>query len=251
MASQVALTGGIYVGNADVSTYTDDVMVGPMTIDMKPFPNYGSGGNMVFKPGLFAMSVQVSGANDYAAAALDATINVGNARTQYPFSAVPGIGLTAIAAGDRAYLTRGFLQAVQAGPFQIGEIVGYQFNITGDTAGVRGVVGAPRAVRSSTLTGTAIALAGPSSSQNLYAALHVFATTGSPTLDVVVQSDDAVGFPSPTARITFAQATSTVNANWYQWGTPVGNFAAETHLRVVGTFGGTGSIDYAVTFGVL
>jgi hypothetical protein len=137
-----------------------------------------------------------------------------------------------------------------ANEFAVGEPIPASFSLMGDTAAVRGYVGAPSAARSSTLTGTAVAQAGPSSTQNLYAALHVFATTGSPTLDVVVQSDDAVGFPSPTARITFAQATSAGGANWYQWGTPVGNFATETHLRVVGTYGGSGTITYAVFFGV-
>lgn len=39
----------------------------------------------------------------------------------------------------------------------------------------------------------------------LFAALHVMAVAGTaPTLDVLVQSDDAVGFPSPTLRGTFA-----------------------------------------------
>ena len=208
-------------------------------------------GHSTFKPGLFSLDGAVEGWQDYATGAVDQTLGLTQfaTRPQYPFSIVPSVGVTTIAAGDRAYLMRGIVTELES-PLEVGEPVGVRFALMGDTSFARGHVGAPSATRSSTLTGTAVAQAGPTATQFLYATLHVFATTGSPTLDVVIQSDDSGGFGTPTARITFAQATSAGGANWYQFSSVAGSFVSESHLRAVGTFGGTGSITYAVFFGV-
>ena len=255
MASQVALTGGIYLGPADLTTYTDNVQMGPFKFDAVKMPTFGSGGNMVQKPGLFSIMMDASGFNDFAASALDQTVNIiANGRTQYPFSAVPGIGITPIATGDRAFMSRGVLsEGSPMDPFKVGDAVGYRLHLTGDTAGVRGYVGLPRAARTTTTTGAAVAQAGPTATQNLYAALHVFAATGTPTLDVTIQSDDNAGFTTPTTRITFTQATIAGGAPWYQFATPVpGNWSTETHLRALATIGGgTPNIDFAVFFAVM
>ena len=54
--------------------------------------------------------------------------------------------------------------------------------------------------------------------KSLYAALHVIEITGAaPTLDVILQSDIAVGFEDPTLRITFDQKI----AVGHHWATPV------------------------------
>ena len=46
-------------------------------------------------------------------------------------------------------------------------------------------------------------------SQRVYAALHVLSASGtSPTLDVIVRSDDNSGMSSPSTRLTFTQATA-------------------------------------------
>lgn len=252
MAQGVALASGIYLGPFDMSAYTSKWSFGPMRCDMKEFPNFGAAGYKTIRPGLFSMDATVEAWQDYAANALDQTIGLTQfvGRPQYPFSVVPQLGApTAVAAGDRAYLTRGILSGTEQS-FDIGEPVPVTFAIAGDTGFCRGYVAAPSAARSSTLTGTAVAQAGPTASQFLYASLHVFATTGSPTLTVTVQSDDSSGFSSATTRITFTQATSTPNANWYQWSSLAGDWSTETHLRVVGTYGGSGTITWAAFFGV-
>jgi hypothetical protein len=85
--------------------------------------------------------------------------------------------------------------------------------------------------------------------QRLWAALHVVAAAGTtPTLDVVVQSDDAGGFASPTARITLAQK----NAIGYAVGSTAIGAITDTYYRAIWTIGGTGgpSFTFAVAIGV-
>lgn len=77
-----------------------------------------------------------------------------------------------------------------------------------------------------------------------YGALHVIATTGSPTLDVLIQSD-TTGFPSPTTEITFTQATAVGSQFLSTSGT-----TTETFWRTSWTFGGTGDITFVVIFGI-
>ena len=102
--------------------------------------------------------------------------------------------------------------------------------------------------RTSSGSGTAVQDAAVGSGQTLYAALHVIAASGgSPTLDVIVQSDDNSGFTSATNRITFSQATTT----GAQWGSAVGPIT-DTYWRVTYTVGGsTPSFAFAVTCGFI
>ncbi len=81
--------------------------------------------------------------------------------------------------------------------------------------------------------------------ETLYAALHVIATTGSPTLDVTVESD-TTGFPSATTHITFPQATAV--GDGYLTSTTT---TTDTYWRAEWTFGGTGSITFAVAIGIV
>ena len=86
------------------------------------------------------------------------------------------------------------------------------------------------------------------SGENGYAALHVLAVSGtSPTLDVVVESDDAVGFPSPTTRFTFAQATAVGS----EFSTAIAGPITDDWWRVAFTITGTTpSFTFVVTFGI-
>ncbi len=76
-----------------------------------------------------------------------------------------------------------------------------------------------------------------------YAALHVVAATGT-TLDVLVESDTAVGFPSPTTQFTFAQATGVTS----EFSTAIAA-TADDWWRVSWTIVG-GSWTFIVTFGI-
>lgn len=102
--------------------------------------------------------------------------------------------------------------------------------------------------RTSSGTGTAWEVGALSSSQRLYAGLHVVSASGTtPTLDVKIQSDTS-GFPSATDRITFSQATDT--ANHYQLSSVAGA-VTDTYWRVSYTLGGTNpSFSFAVIVGI-
>lgn len=72
--------------------------------------------------------------------------------------------------------------------------------------------------------------------QQLYGALHVLAAGGvGPTLDLIVESDDANTFASATTRMTFAQQT----AVGFDCPTPVTGPVTDDWWRMAWTLGGT------------
>lgn len=97
-------------------------------------------------------------------------------------------------------------------------------------------------------TGAAVQVGALTSTQVLYAGLHVTAASGTtPTLAVVIQSD-TVGFPSATSRITFSTATDTTNR--YQLSSVAGAIT-DDYWRVSYTLGGTSpSFQFAVVVGI-
>ncbi len=62
--------------------------------------------------------------------------------------------------------------------------------------------------------GTGQNMGGLGSTGELFAVLHVTNTNASGTLDVILQSDSASGFASPTNRVTFTQVTTSVTAEY-------------------------------------
>tara|TARA_R110000868_G_scaffold29889_25_gene111160 strand:+ start:5471 stop:6193 length:723 start_codon:yes stop_codon:yes gene_type:complete len=130
----------------------------------------------------------------------------------------------------------------------VGEVLPFSVEAESDDSDlVRGTI-MHNATRSATGNGTARQLGAVSASQRLFAALHVIATTGSPTLDVIVESDAADDFSgSETTRITFAQAT----AAGAEWATPVAGAITDDWFRSGYTIGGTGTITFVVFIGIL
>jgi hypothetical protein len=129
----------------------------------------------------------------------------------------------------------------------VGDINAY--TITGSGQGhalVRGTVMGTGA-KTSTAAGTAYQLGQVSAAQKLYAQLHVFAVAGTdPTLDVIVESDNAEGFASGATRITFAQATAVGS----EWATPVAGAITDDWWRISWTIGGTDNPSFTIAVGV-
>ena len=90
---------------------------------------------------------------------------------------------------------------------QIGELHAFTVNASGTNkyGPIRGQVLAKKRTASSSGNNQGYEISAVSSSQRVYAGLHVF--SGSGTLDVDVQSDSSALMPSPTTRISFTQAT--------------------------------------------
>lgn len=116
------------------------------------------------------------------------------------------------AAGELAYFLKS-METEYGLIGQVGEIFAFRLSAEGVSEMVRGTVMNNSAL-TATGTGTARQLGAVTADQKVYAAMHVTAVSGTnPTLDMVLQSDDAEGMASATSRITFAQATA-ITSEW-------------------------------------
>jgi len=166
-------------------------------------------------------------------------------------AAVPKSFIRGTTAGSLAYLTRVVPLSYTPIEGDVGALAGARLSGQSSTGPViRGKLLHPGGTaRTSSGAGTALQLGALSSTQRLYAALHVLSVSGTstPTLTVTVQSDNAEGFPSATARISFTGAT----AKSYQWGS-VDGAVTDDWWRVSWTISGTDpSFLFAVTAGIV
>jgi hypothetical protein len=118
-----------------------------------------------------------------------------------------------------------------------GELMTVQFSARGDISrAIRGTVMHDDVTsRTSSSTGTIRQLGAVGATQRVYAALHVLSVSGtSPTLDVTVESDNAVGFPSAATQLTFTQKT----AAGAEWKSSVGAIT-DDYWRVKWVIGGS------------
>jgi hypothetical protein len=112
---------------------------------------------------------------------------------------------------------------------------------------VRGVIGATGG-KGSSASGAAYQLGAVLAAQKIYASLHVLTAAGTnPTLDVIVESDNAENFASPTTRLTFTQATGLASG----WQALAGAIT-DDWWRVSWTVGGTNTprFDLVVAIGI-
>jgi hypothetical protein len=197
-------------------------------------------------PGLKTGTVSLEFMQDFANGSVDNTLwdNFGSS------DVVRSIA-TASADGSAAYLMRGI--SLQYTPLtgNVGELAMGSIQSTVSTGPlVRGLLIHPSNVsRTSSSTGTGRQIGAVASGQTMYAALHVISVSGtSPTLDVIVQSDDNSGFTSATNRITFSQA-SAIGAEWGS----VAGAVTDDYWRISYTIGGsaTPTFAFAVTAGIV
>lgn len=150
------------------------------------------------------------------------------------------------AVGQIAY----FMNAVQ-GEYnpqgQIGELM--KFTAVAGAAGelVRGTIEFNSETVGSSDASAGQQLGAVSASQTVYAALFVTNAGGStPTLDVVVESDDNSSFTSATTRMTFAQKTD-IGSELLS----VAGAITDDYWRISYTIGGTSpDFDFAVAIGI-
>lgn len=193
--------------------------------------------------GLFNPQLSVSGYTDMTAfdAALWSLLNDGTtcAITVAPTSAD----------GEVAYSMRGLKSSLQPLGAQVGDMAAVQLEAggRGGVRPVRGTILHPETARTATAVGTGRNLGAVAAGSSVYGALHVTAASGTtPTLDVVVQSDDNSGFTTPTTRLTFTQANGVTG----EWKSAAGAIT-DTWWRVSYTIGGTSpSFTFAVAVGI-
>lgn len=245
MATNVALHRKAYVGALALAGNTRDVGYSIMAA-MQPATTYNDGGWECVKPGLKSGTITFDGFQDFAVASIDDTIGVAGLGGQNVISVYENPS-GSVTAGDHARISRGVIESYEPITGAVGEMAGLTIGAKFDTVVPEALVLHPEAARTATGTGTAVAMTGPTSSQRLYAALHVVAWSGLTSLVVKVQSDDNSGFTSATDRLTFTTATGVTS----EWSSVAGAFNTETHMRVSYTIVGTGSVTFALAAGVL
>ena len=205
--------------------------------------NFGSGGKTELVGGLTTTVVSVNGFLNFADDQSDEALSsvLGTADKVATFAADDAAGSTAILAqGLASKLSRGA---------KVGELSTFSGTLTtSKTPGaVEGVLLAAEQTQTTTTSVAGIQQGAVSAEQSGYAALHVFAASGtSPTLDVTIESDDNAGFTSATTRMTFTQ-TATATSEWQS----VAGAITDDYWRVVATIGGTSpSFTFAVSFGI-
>lgn len=149
--------------------------------------------------------------------------------------------------GQRAFLVKTTGAVYEIGG-EHGQLMPFSLDLKGAGDLVRGVLAADETAEATSSAGTAIQLGAVGEGQRIYAALHVLsASGGSPTLDVVVESDDSSGMGSATTRISFAQATDVGS----EWASAAGEIT-DDYWRISWTIGGsTPAFDFVVTIGIL
>jgi hypothetical protein len=163
---------------------------------------------------------------------------------------IPHSIVTNSADGSVAYTFRGLPLSFTPFEGNVGDIAMTRISGASSTSPVvRGQLIHPTSTdRTSSGTGTGQQHGAVASGKSLYAALHVVSASGSsPTLDVIVQSDDNGSFTTPTNRITFTQAAEAS----HQWSSVAGAIT-DDYWRVTFTIGGgSPSFNFAVVIGIV
>lgn len=201
----VLLDCRLYLAGADLTGYSNKAELSAKAADLDR-TTFGDSGWKTRTGGVFDGT-----------AALDGFWQAGDAGqpddvwwTNLGVATVPLTGVpTGGAVGDLAYLTRGLDSEYKPGA-KHGELLAWSAKLDTNWPIVRGQVLHPQGTtRSSSGSGTARQLGAVDSSHALYVCLHVTSVSGgTPSLTVVVESDNAVGFPSATTQGTFSAANA-------------------------------------------
>lgn len=148
--------------------------------------------------------------------------------------------------GKTAYFNRALLSSENLGG-SVGDVASRDLSLPGVGRLVRGVLLQPSDTDvSATGTSTPVEHVAAGGTESLYAVLHVVEAPGAGTLDVIVQSDDLVGFATPTTRVTFTTVTA---ARGSQWAVPIAGAISDTFYRLSYTLS-AGTWKFAVAIGV-
>ena len=168
---------------------------------------------------------------------------------------VPMTVTPASTVGGVAYLIGNTQNVEYSWGGSVGELA--KFSVKAESVGlkmIRGnIIENGGTARTVTGNGASLLLPAPAAGQYLYGVLHVIsaATAVGDTLDVIIKSDDAVGFGgSPETQLSFTQVLgNVVGGRTYQWATPVDIAAVtDTYWRTEWTIVDAGADDASFTF---
>ncbi|MFC7380891.1 hypothetical protein [Sphaerisporangium rhizosphaerae] len=216
MAKLVLLNTRIFAGAADLTGNSNQVEMSSEVEekDVTAFQAAGSGGWKDLIGGLASTKISASGqweATTNAQSIDPTTWDNLTALRQQPWTIAP----ETTAVGDLAYFTKALRTTYKIGD-AVGEVAPWEGEATGSSLLLRGVIAHPPATaRTANGTGTGINLGALSSTQRLYASLHVLSLSGTstPTITVRVESSADNIFGSPTTRATFSASTQADTAS--------------------------------------
>ena len=241
MTSHVLTDGTVWMHGVAVHDVAHTLQFST-TREAKDFTKFGASARNS-KVGLFTAAVSVSGYTDTTGYDEDLYDLFNNATTA-PIS----VAATSDD-GSVAYTMRSLMASLSPLSGQVGDIAAVSLEAAGrgGVRPVRGMILHPETARTATGDGTGRELGAVEASESVYGALHVVAASGTtPTLDVIVESDDNADFTSATTRLTFTQTTAQTG----EWKSAAGAIT-DTHWRVSYTVGGTSpSFTFAVVVGI-
>lgn len=228
MATFVLTDASILLGGVDLTAKSNQIQL-TYEVEAQDATVFGND-TRINKGGLWVISGEVGGFTDedLAGSAIFDAVGAGPSVFQV---AAPGDD------GTAGYAFRSMAASHQPLGGSVGEMAADSLSLVGKSGAplVRGTILHPSTARTSTGTGTGRELGAVAADEKVYGALNVVAASGSsPTLDVVVESDDNSGFTSATTRLTFSQQTG-VGADWQS----AAGAITDTHWRVSYTIGGS------------
>jgi len=190
--------------------------------------------------GLFENTASVAGFYD---PTYDASLNtyLGVADKPFSFSSTG-------TAGAVAYSFKALQGSYTPMQGSVGDEHGFSAEAMGSGRLIRGTLAINGSALTSSGNGSGYQLGTISSTQKLYAVLHVTAASGtSPTLDAIIQSDNNSGFTTPLTRVTFTQKTA-IGSQWSE----VSGAITDDYWRVNYTIAGTNPVfDFIVILAIL
>ena len=200
MATQVYKDCKVYLGEKDISADLNNVAISDGA-EMQDDTTMGDD-TRSNKAGLKTVGVAIEGFVQADTDLVEDTIWDKFAAVDEVLTMCPETG----ADGEVAFVLKSVIANYNPGG-SVGDMYAFTVdaNATGDL--YKGTIMAT-GVETATGTGVARQLGAVGATEKVYAALHVLEATAVSTLDVIIQSDDAVGFPAPDDEITFVQATA-------------------------------------------
>lgn len=231
MSLLVLTDAAIYAGYADLTGNHNKVDVGAEA-EEKDSTSFASGGWKEVLGGIKSWMVQSDGGWESDTGLLDPSwwADLGESMA---LTVCPDNGASA---GDVAYFGEPVRSSYAPATGGVGEVAAWSGKSSGKGPLISGQVAKAKTAVASTGQGSALNLGAVGAAQRLWVAAHVFSVSGTtPTLDLVVQTDDNAGFTSATDQITLDQITT---AGAVVQSTAIGAIT-DTYQRVTWTVGGT------------
>lgn len=231
MAKFVLKNVRMFAAGADLTTRSNRVEIG-MEAESKDATSFVASGDVWHEELAGIRTSTITGAGQWEAG--DASMVDDSAFATHgsiiPVTIAPATAVD----GAIAYMTAANRTAYQLGG-ALGDVVPWSGTWQGAWPVGRGVVLHAPTVRTATGTGAIQQLPAVAAGQFLVGTIHVMSVSGTtPSITVTIQSDDAIGFASPTTRLTF-NAQTAIGGQVFRLAGPI----TDTFYRVSYTISGT------------